>query len=89
MVRLRNDTDNDLYKFGLHFAAGTTNDVTTLDHEPELLAWLKRNLTEVEETATVSTPTAVKAEPVPVPEADVEVEAPTVKKRRSPYRRRG
>ena len=88
-MKFKNETDVDRYVFGLHFAAGTTNDVSTKDLDK--LAWLKSNFTEVkDEPKPKPKPVpVVKAEPVPVPEADVEVEAPTVKKRRSPYRRRG
>jgi hypothetical protein len=79
-MKFKNEGDNDIYVFKLHFAAGSTVDVSTKD--PNKLAWLRSNFTEVKDEPKPKP--VVKAEPVPVPE----VEAEPTKKRR-PYKRRG
>ena len=51
-MKFRNDGNRDLYVFKEHFAAGATVDVSVTD--PDKLAWLRRHLTAIEETATAT-----------------------------------
>lgn len=89
-MKFRNDTDRDLYLFGENFSHGATVDYTGTD--PDKLAYLRRNLTEVVATETKTAPPEPErpafVEPDPVESVDVPDPVVTTRKKKVRRRRR-